>query len=59
MASFIFRCPNTNSNVQGWTADDGSDEGDTYLPQQCIARRQIHYVNPQSGRVLGSDADDE
>jgi hypothetical protein len=60
MASFIFRCPNTSKNVQGWTADDAPDESDTFVPQQCIACRQLHYVNPQTGRVLGSDdADDD
>ena len=58
--TMIFRCPNTKLNVQGWTADDVSDDGNTYLPQECLACRQIHYVNPSTGRVLGSDdADDE
>jgi hypothetical protein len=55
MAGFVFRCPNTKTKVQGWTADEMSDDGDTYFPQRCIACRQIHYVNPQTERVLGSD----
>jgi hypothetical protein len=58
--SFIFRCPNMDRKVQGWTAEEVFDGGDTYLPQQCAACRQIHYINPNTGRVLGSDdADDK
>ena len=26
MAPFLFRCPNTGFRVQGWVADDGSDD---------------------------------
>jgi hypothetical protein len=58
MASVVFRCPNTLKKTQGWTVDDPSDDSDAYVPQQCIACRQIHYVNPKSGQVLG-DAEDE
>jgi hypothetical protein len=47
-------------NVQGWTAEDVSNDVNSFVPQQCIACRQIHYVNPNTGRVLGGDdADDE
>jgi hypothetical protein len=56
MAPFLFRCPNTDLHVQGWLADDGSDEpGDTYGTVNCLACRQVHLVNPSTGRVLGSD----
>ena len=31
MAPFIYRCPNTGMNVQGWVADDPTErEGATY-----------------------------
>jgi hypothetical protein len=56
MASFLFRCPNTGYRVQGWVADDGSENGqETYEPVSCLACRQLHLVDPRNGRVLGSD----
>ena len=56
MAPFLFRCPNTGRHVQGWTADDVSEEaGETYETVSCYACRQLHLVNPTTGRVLGSD----
>jgi hypothetical protein len=53
MPTFVFRCPNKNVRVQGWTADDPSDDT-TFGPVECVACRQLHYVNPTTGRVLGS-----
>jgi hypothetical protein len=58
MATFLFRCPNKNLRVSGWTVDDPSDDS-TYAPVQCVACRQLHYVNPATGKVLGSTDDDE
>jgi hypothetical protein len=56
MAPFLFRCPNTGLHVQGWVADDGSDNPDeTYEAVSCHACRQVHLVNPTTGTVLGSD----
>jgi hypothetical protein len=59
MAPFVFRCPYKNAHVQGWTADDPSEEDDIYSPVQCGACGQMHYVIPATGKVLGSDDDDE
>ena len=59
MATFVFHCPNKNLRVQGWTAEDVSDDGSAYAPVQCVACRRLHYVNPTAGRVLGSTDDDE
>jgi hypothetical protein len=56
MAPFLFRCPNTGLHVQGWVADDGSVDGrKTYEVVSCLACRQVHLVNPTTGRILGSD----
>jgi hypothetical protein len=56
MAPFLFRCPTTGLQVQGWTADDVSEEaGETYETVSCHACRQVHLVNPSTGRVLGVD----
>jgi len=58
MAAFLYRCPNTGLNVQGWVADDPTERGDeTYEPLACPACTRTHLVNPKTGRVLGSDED--
>jgi hypothetical protein len=55
MATFLFRCPNTGCRVQGWRADDGSeDTEETYETVNCHACRQVHLVNPSTGKVLGA-----
>ena len=56
MAAFIYRCPRTGRNVQGWFADDVSgDEDETYEAVTCLACAQMHLVNRSTGRVLGAD----
>ena len=56
MATFLFRCPNTGAHVQGWFADDGSENnGETYQSVTCLACQRVHMVNPKSGKVLGDD----
>jgi hypothetical protein len=30
MAAVVFLCPNTGERVQGWFADDGSGDSETY-----------------------------
>jgi hypothetical protein len=56
MATRVFLCPHTGQRVQGWFADDGSENGgDTYEGAICLACRQVHMVNPKTGKVLGAD----
>jgi len=56
MATRLFRCPITGHRVQGWFADNGSvNEDETYEGVNCLACRQVHMVNPKSGKVLGAD----
>ena len=59
MAAFIYRCPTTGRNVQGWFADDVSeDEGEaTHEAVTCLACAQMHLVNRSTHRVLGADGD--
>ena len=57
MAPVVFRCPNTGHQVQGWFADDGTDEGEMYEAITCTACKQLHSVSPRTGKVLGSDDD--
>jgi len=52
MLTFIYRCPATGQNVQGWIAEDGSaTEADAFHPMTCLACRRVHLVNPASGRT--------
>lgn len=56
MATILFLCPNTGDRVQGWFADDGSGDSDeTYEGVTCLACRQVHMVNPRTGKVLRAD----
>jgi hypothetical protein len=53
MAPFLYRCPKMGLIVQGWSAEDVTDEdGETYETVQCTACAQLHLVNPRTGRVL-------
>jgi hypothetical protein len=57
MAFFIYRCPNTGLNVQGWVADDLSSKGqvDAYKALTCTACTRVNFVIPKTGKVLGAD----
>ena len=54
MPPFLFRCPNTEFNVQGFVADD-PDNDEAFEPVTCTACTRIHLVNPKTGKVLGTD----
>jgi len=55
VATFLYHCPNTGSKVQGFVATEVSDDPNTYEPITCLACRQVHLVNPATGKVLGAD----
>ena len=66
MPAFIYRCPVTGQNVQGWIADDPSsdnakanakaDANRVYEAVICTACTRIHLVNPKTGKlILGDD----
>jgi hypothetical protein len=54
MASFVYRCPNTSLNAQGWLADE-PPASEIFDALTCVACRQVHFVNPRTGKVLGAD----
>jgi len=59
MPTILFRCPNTGRRIQGWMADDPIRlDGHSYETVSCSACGQIHLVNPETGKVLGEDDDD-
>jgi hypothetical protein len=55
MAAFVYKCPITGRNVQGWVADDGDIKNDVHHPVKCIACQRVHLVNPNSRKVLGAN----
>jgi hypothetical protein len=57
VAPFLYRCPNTGRRVQGWVADDPTEDDDAFQQVTCLACAQVHFVNPETGRVLGEDDD--
>lgn len=55
MVTSIYRCPTTGLMVQGWFADDGSQgRTETYEGLTCLVCRRLHFVNPQTSKVLDS-----
>ena len=57
MATFIFRCPNTDLLTQGWSPHDSpEDDKDVYTSIRCVACGRTHYVNAAAGQVFGEDA---
>ena len=51
MAAFLYRCPNTGLNVQGWVADDPTAD-DSFRAVICTACTRAHLVNPKTGKVI-------
>jgi hypothetical protein len=56
LAAFLYRCPNTGKNVQGFAAEELCE--DTYEATTCLACRRLHFVSPKTGKVLG-EGDEE
>jgi hypothetical protein len=57
MESVIFRCPVTNQNVQLWIAQEIPAGGaEDFVSVACTACQRPHFVNPTTGRVLGTDS---
>ena len=58
MPTFLYRCPNTGFNVQGWVADDPAEnDDDGYEAVTCPVCRRVHMVNPKTGKLLGEDGE--
>jgi hypothetical protein len=59
MRTFIYRCPWTGLNVQGWFANEAAANEDrtptTYESVTCLACRRAHLINRATGKLLGRD----
>ena len=51
--TFLYRCPNTGQNVQGWSADEVTDDDNSYQSFLCLACTRVHLINLKTGKVLG------
>jgi hypothetical protein len=52
LATFLFTCPSTGQQVQGWIADEVKDN-DSYRAVPCLACHHIHKLNPKTGKIKG------
>lgn len=45
-------------NVQGYIADDPTEDTSEYLPIECLVCRGVHLVNPKTGKALGQNEEE-
>jgi hypothetical protein len=56
MFAFVYRCPSTGLNVQGWFTDEpAANETDSYETVKCLACNQLHLINRATGKTIGQD----
>jgi hypothetical protein len=56
MVPFVYRCPITGLNVQGFFADEvPPKDGHTYESVTCMACARVHLVNRSTGKTLGAE----
>jgi hypothetical protein len=56
---FLFRCPITGSEVQGFLAEEtASEDPNSFEPVTCLACGQIHLVNLKTGKTVGERSED-
>jgi hypothetical protein len=56
---FLFRCPITGSEVQGFLVEETpSEDPDAFERVTCISCGQIHLVNLKTGKTFGERSED-
>ena len=55
--TFLYRCPYSHQNVQGWSAEDVSDDDASYHSVACLTCAQTHLINLKTGKMLGAKED--
>jgi len=55
MAAFIFTCPNTSMVVQHWLNEDDDVRENEYEGIICPACTKLHFLDRNTGKVLGQD----
>jgi len=51
--AFVYKCPNTGFNVQGFIADEPTPAG--YHPVTCLACTRLHLVDRETFKVAASE----
>jgi len=54
--AFVYRCPATGRNVQGFVHAPAADDPNTYETVTCTACYRVHLVNPVTRHVAGSNS---
>jgi hypothetical protein len=59
MPPFLYRCPNTGFNVQGFASNAHESEGDDHIfvGVTCLACGLVHLVSPKTGKTAGEDSE--
>ena len=53
---FNYRCHNTGLRIQALAAaEEIAEDADRYEPVTCVMCRQVHLMNPWTGKVLSED----
>jgi hypothetical protein len=55
MATVLFRCPNVGIHVTAWFADDAENGDDMLSPSPALPA--VHFINPKTGKLLGSEGE--
>jgi hypothetical protein len=54
MPTFLYRCPNTGLQVQGWLSDEKVDDDGEVIHQSvtCPACASVHFINPKTRQAV-------
>lgn len=56
---FLYCCPITGQNVQGYSESDDLPDGERrYEGVHCLACGRLHIVNPTTGKLASEEADE-
>ncbi len=53
--AFVYSCPTTGYNVQGFVRAPAADDIGTYETVSCTACNRVHLVNPLTRHVAGTN----
>ena len=51
--NILLKCPTTGMHVQHWLADEPDAPQHSYRQIACPACARMHFVNSQTGKLLG------
>ena len=49
----LLKCPSTGMHVKHWLADEPNENPNSYRQIACAACTRIHFVNAETGKLLG------